>query len=41
MGYLTPIIAGITFFRERPAVNQLVGVALVVVVLLLLGIKPV
>jgi len=38
---LIPIIAGITFFRERPAVNQLFGVALVVMGLLLLGIKPI
>lgn len=38
---LIPIIAGITFFHERPAVNQLIGVALVVVGLLLLGIKPI
>jgi drug/metabolite transporter (DMT)-like permease len=38
---LIPILFGITFLRERPAVNQLVGVCMVIAGLLLLGIKPV
>ncbi len=38
---LIPILFGITFLREQPAVNQLVGVCMVIAGLLLLGIKPV
>ncbi len=38
---LIPILFGITFLRERPAVNQLIGVGMVIAGLLLLGIKPV
>jgi drug/metabolite transporter (DMT)-like permease len=38
---IIPILFGITFLRERPAVNQLVGVCMVIAGLLLLGIKPV
>ena len=38
---LIPILFGITFLRERPAVNQLLGVCMVIAGLLLLGIKPV
>ena len=38
---LIRILFGITFLRERPAVNQLIGVSMVIAGLFLLGIKPV
>jgi drug/metabolite transporter (DMT)-like permease len=37
---LIPLVAGITIFHERPTVNQLLGVFLVIAGLLLLAIKP-
>ena len=38
---LIPLLAGITIFRERPKLNQVAGVLLVIVGLALLAIKPV
>jgi drug/metabolite transporter (DMT)-like permease len=37
---LIPLLTGIYLFKERPAFNQMVGVTMVVVGLVLLGIKP-
>lgn len=37
---ILPLVAGITFFQERPAVYQLFGVLLVLAGLFLLSIKP-
>ena len=38
---LIPLLAGITIFRERPKLNQVAGVLLVITGLMLLAIKPV
>jgi drug/metabolite transporter (DMT)-like permease len=37
---ILPLLAGITFFRERPVPSQLVGVALVLIGIFLLATKP-
>jgi len=37
---IIPLLAGITIFRERPALYQVFGVALVLLGLFLLAIKP-
>jgi len=37
---IIPLLAGITLFRERPALYQIFGVMLVLLGLFLLAIKP-